>query len=353
LEKGNSFLTVFIHIFGYSVKHLIFTHELCPISFLTHFAMDVMINMVDASNFNGRDIISMRCFNREELDFILGTATDMMPLVEKGSDLLSGKVLATLFFEPSTRTRLSFESSMCRLGGSVIGFAEPKVSSVAKGETLSDTIKTVENYCDVIAMRHPSEDAAIVAAKAASIPVINGGSGPWEHPTQACLDLHTIITAKGSIDGLTIALVGDLLYGRTVHSLAVALRNFDVKVYFVSPDQLRMRDDVIRDVKGKLDYEERSDLKELLPQLDILYATRVQKERFSDLADYEKMKNAYLINGEFLRSAKQDLKVMHPLPRITEISPDVDETPYALYFKQVKHGIYTRMALIALVLGVL
>jgi len=207
--------------------------------------------------------------------------------------------------------------------------------------------------CDIIAMRHPSEDAAIIAADAAKIPVINGGSGPCEHPTQACLDLHTMLTAKGKIDGLNIALVGDLLYGRTVHSLAVALRNYDVKVHFVSPDQLKMREDVIRDVKGKLDYEETDDLKSILPELDVLYATRVQKERFSDPTDYEKVKNAFLIDRAFLKSAKPDLKVMHPLPRITEIAKDVDDTPHALYFKQVKHGIYARMALIALVLGAL
>ena len=309
--------------------------------------------MVDAASFKGRDIISMREFNREEIDLILSTATDMMPLAEKGSDLLKGKILATLFFEPSTRTRLSFESSMHRLGGSVIGFAQPQTSSVAKGETLADTIKTVESYSDVIAMRHPSEDSSIIAAKVASIPVINGGSGPWEHPTQACLDLHTIMTAKGTIDGLTIALVGDLLYGRTTHSLAVALRNYDVKVYFVSPNQLKMRDDVISDVKGKLDYEETSDLNSILPELDILYATRVQKERFKDPADYEKVKDAYLINKAFLEGAKPELRVMHPLPRITEIATDVDDSPHALYFGQVKHGIYTRMALIALVLGAL
>lgn len=307
--------------------------------------------MVDASSFKGRDIISMRDFGREEIDFILEKATDMIPLAERGSELAKGRVLAALFFEPSTRTRLSFESSMCRLGGSVIGFAEPKVSSVAKGETLADTIRTVENYSDVIAMRHPSEDAAIVAAEAASIPIINGGSGPWEHPTQALLDLHTILTAKGTIDGLTIALVGDLLYGRTVHSLAVALRNYDVKCYFVSPEQLRMRGDVIKDVKGRLDFEETSDLRALLPELDILYATRVQKERFPDPDDYERVKDAYLIDRAFLKQAKEDMKVMHPLPRITEISTDVDETPHALYFTQMRHGIYARMALLALVLG--
>ena len=307
--------------------------------------------MVNSASFKGRDIISMREFNREEIDFILDTSDDMIPLEEKGTDLLKGKVLASLFFEPSTRTRLSFESSMHRLGGSVIGFATPAGSSVEKGESLADTIRTVSNYSDIIAMRHPDEHSSRLAAKVASVPVINGGSGPWEHPTQALLDLHTIRTAKGTIDGLTIALAGDLLYGRTTHSLAVALRNYDVKVYFVSPDVLRMRKDVIDDVKGKLDYTETGDLKGILPELDILYATRIQKERFTDPADYEKVKDAYLIDKAYLAGAKKDMRVMHPLPRINEISTDVDDTPHALYFKQMRHGIYTRMALLALVLG--
>jgi aspartate carbamoyltransferase catalytic subunit len=240
---------------------------------------------------------------------------------------------------------------MWKLGGSVIGFAEPKVSSVAKGESLADTIRTVENYSDVIAMRHPSEDAAKIAADAASIPIINGGSGPWEHPTQALLDLHTIRTAKGGLDGLTIALAGDLLYGRTTHSLAVALRNYDVKCYFVSPDPLKMRQDVIDDIEGKLEYVETGDLRSILPELDILYATRIQKERFSDPAEYERLKDSYRIDRAFLKVAKGDMKLMHPLPRINEIATDVDDTPHALYFKQMKHGIYLRMALLALVLG--
>jgi aspartate carbamoyltransferase catalytic subunit len=307
--------------------------------------------MVEAASFKGRDIISMRDFNRDEIDFILDTADKMVPFETRGKDLLRGKVMAALFFEPSTRTRLSFESSMCKLGGSVIGFAEPSVSSVAKGESLADTIKTVENYSDVIAMRHPSEDSAIIASKAASIPVINGGSGPWEHPTQALLDLHAIRTSKGTIDGLTIAMAGDLLYGRTVHSLAVTLRNYDVKCYFVSPELLKMRGDVIKDIKGKLDYIETDNLAHIIPELDILYATRIQKERFLNPNDYDRVKDSYRIDTAFLATAKDDMKLMHPLPRVNEISIDVDSSPYALYFKQMKHGIYVRMAILALVLG--
>ena len=307
--------------------------------------------MVGSVSFKGRDIISMREFDREEIDYVLDTATDMIAIEEKGSDLLKGKVMAALFFEPSTRTRLSFESAMQRLGGSVIGFATPAGSSVEKGESLADTIRTVSQYSDVIAMRHPDEESSRLAAKVASVPVINGGSGPWEHPTQALLDLHTIKTAKGAIDGLTIALAGDLLYGRTTHSLAVALRNYDVKVYFVSPDVLRMRQDVIDDVKGKLDYTETGDLKRILPELDILYATRIQKERFTDPADYDKVKDSYLIDKAYLARSKKDMRLMHPLPRVNEISTDVDGTPHALHFDQMKHGIYARMALLALVLG--
>jgi aspartate carbamoyltransferase catalytic subunit len=307
--------------------------------------------MESSTSFKGRDIISMREFSREEIDYVLDKATDMMTLEQQGSDLLKGKVMAALFFEPSTRTRLSFESAMNRLGGSVVGFATPAGSSVEKGESLADTIRTVSQYSDVIAMRHPDEYSSRLAAKVASVPVINGGSGPWEHPTQALLDLHTIKTAKGTIDGLTIALAGDLLYGRTTHSLAVALRNYDVKCYFVSPDALRMRQDVIDDVEGKLDYTETGDLKGILPELDILYATRIQKERFSDPAEYEKVKDSYLIDKAYLAGAKKEMRLMHPLPRVNEISTDVDDTPHALYFKQMRHGIYTRMALLALVLG--
>lgn len=309
--------------------------------------------MVDASSFRGRDIISMRDFDRGELDFILDRAEEMQPLAENGSDMLRGRVLATLFFEPSTRTRLSFEAAMLRLGGGVVGFAEPGVSSVAKGETLSDTVRVVENYADVLVIRHPDEDAARISADAASVPVINAGSGSLEHPTQALLDLKTIRAAKGKIDGLRIAMLGDLLYGRTVHSLTYALSNYDVRLYFVSPEQLRMRRDILRDVEGEVEYVETSDLGSVLPELDVLYVTRVQKERFPDPAGYEKVKDAYRIDRTFLEGARESLVVMHPLPRVTEIATEVDATPHAWYFKQVRQGIYVRMALLALILGAL
>jgi len=309
--------------------------------------------LVDASSFKGRDVVSMLDFNREEIDFILDKASEMKPLAERGSDLLKGRVMAALFFEPSTRTRLSFEAAMQRLGGGVIGFAQPGVSSIAKGESFEDTIRTVENYADVVVIRHPEEDSSIRAAKVAEVPVINAGSGPWEHPTQALLDLHTIREAKGRIDGLKIALLGDLLYGRTVHSLTFALANYDVKLYLVSPPQLRMRRDVLERVEGRLNYVETRDLKSILPELDVLYVTRVQKERFPRPEEYEAVKDAYRIDRETLRDAREDLIVMHPLPRVTEISTDVDETPHAWYFRQVRHGLYVRMALLALVLGAL
>ncbi|MBS7619552.1 aspartate carbamoyltransferase [Candidatus Bathyarchaeota archaeon] len=306
---------------------------------------------MDQSRFKGRDIISMKSFSREEIDFILRKATEMEPIAQRGTDALKGKILATLFFEPSTRTRLSFESAMLRLGGGVIGFAEPKVSSVAKGETLYDTIKTVENYSDVIVIRHPEDDAAKNAAETASIPVINAGSGSLEHPTQALLDLHTILTAKGKIDDLNIAFLGDLLYGRTVHSLIYGLSNYDVKLFLVSPPQLRFRRDVLESIKDKIDYTELEDASSILREIDVLYVTRVQKERFSSPDEYERVKNTYVVDKDFLNKVKKDLIVMHPLPRVNEISTEVDGTPYAWYFKQMRHGIYVRMALLSLVLG--
>ncbi len=304
-----------------------------------------------ASSFLGRDIVSMKDLSREDIDFILDRATEMEPIADRGSDILRGRIMATLFFEPSTRTRLSFESAMLRLGGGVIGFAEPSASSVAKGESLRDTIKTVENYSDIIVIRHYEDGAARVAADAAGIPVINAGSGSLEHPTQALLDLHTMRAAKGRIDGLKVALLGDLLYGRTVHSLLYALSNYDVKVFLVSPERLRFRRDLLKELERKIDYEEMDDLYRCLGEIDVLYVTRIQKERFPDLREYEKLKDSYIITRETLRHAKRDLIIMHPLPRVTEISTDVDDTPNAWYFKQMRHGLYVRMALLSLILG--
>jgi len=301
--------------------------------------------------FEGRDILSIKDFTREEIDYILEIAEAMEPIAKKGSDMLKGKLLATLFFEPSTRTRLSFEAAMHRLGGAAIGFAEAEIASVKKGENLADTIRVVENYADVIALRHPREGAARLAAEFAEIPVINGGSGGEEHPTQALLDLYTVKKEKGTIDGLSLAMVGDLRFGRTVHSLAYALSLYDVKLYFVSPPLLKMRREVLEAIKGKVNVVETSNLDEVIPEVDVLYVTRIQKERFPDPAEYMKVKGSYRIDLKTLEKAKKDSIILHPLPRVGEIAPEVDETPHARYFQQVWNGIIVRMALLALILG--
>jgi aspartate carbamoyltransferase catalytic subunit len=302
-------------------------------------------------SFANRDIVSIRSFTREEIDYILEVSKTMEPLAEKGSDMLRGKVLAELFFEPSTRTMLSFQTAMYKLGGNVIGFAEPGVSSVWKGETLADTVRVVESYSDVIVLRHPLEGAARFAAEYARVPVINAGSGAEEHPTQALLDLYTIRKAKGRIDGLNIVLMGDLRYGRTVHSLAYALSLYDVKLRLISPGLLKMRSEVIEDIKDRIEVSEHTDLMEVLPDADVLYVTRIQKERFPDLGEYEKVRGSYVIDLEVLKKAREDLIVLHPLPRVDEISVEVDSTPFAKYFEQARNGVIVRMALLALVLG--
>ncbi|MEM2967804.1 MAG: aspartate carbamoyltransferase [Candidatus Bathyarchaeia archaeon] len=301
--------------------------------------------------FKGRDIVSIEDFSREEINYILKVSQSMEPLASKGSDMLKGKILATLFFEPSTRTRLSFEAAMLKLGGSTIGFAEAEVASVRKGENLADTIRTVENYADVIALRHPLDGAAKFAAEFAKVPILNAGSGSEEHPTQAFMDLYTIQKEKGKIDGLKIALVGDLRYGRTVHSLAYALSLYDIKLYLVSPESLRMRKEVIHAVEKKISVVEDANLEEVMPQIDVLYVTRIQKERFPDAAEYAKVKGTYKIDLKTLKNAKKDLIILHPLPRVDEIAAEVDATPQARYFQQVWNGIVVRMALLALVLG--
>jgi aspartate carbamoyltransferase catalytic subunit len=301
--------------------------------------------------FKGRDIISIKDFTREEIDFVLKIAGAMEPIAKTGSDMLHGKTLATLFFEPSTRTRLSFEAAMHKLGGTAIGFAEPEMASTKKGENLADTVRVVENYADVIALRHPLEGAARLAAEFAQVPVINAGSGAEEHPTQALLDLYTIFKEKGRIDGLNIALMGDLRYGRTVHSLAYALSLYDVKLYLVSPEPLRMRREVLDAIKEKISIVEKTGIEEVLPKTDVLYVTRIQKERFPDPAEYLKVRGTYKIGLETLKDAREDMIIMHPLPRVDEIDNEVDETPHARYFQQVWNGIVTRMALLALILG--
>jgi aspartate carbamoyltransferase catalytic subunit len=301
--------------------------------------------------FKDRDIISIKDFSLEEINHVFKTAQTMEPLAEKGSEMLRGKILATLFFEASTRTRLSFEAAMQKLGGSTIGFAEAEMASVKKGENLADTIRTVENYADVIAMRHPLEGAARLAAEFAKIPIINAGSGAEEHPTQALLDLYTMKKEKGKIDGLKIALVGDLRYGRTVHSLAYALSLYNIELYLISPETLKMRREVLQTIRDKIPVIEKTNLEKIIPLIDVLYVTRIQKERFPDPAEYAKVKGSYKIDLEALKEAKKDLIILHPLPRVDEIAPEVDCTQYARYFQQVWNGIVVRMALLALILG--
>jgi len=303
-------------------------------------------------NFKYRDIISIKDFSRDEIDYLIKTADKITSMDQRKNTVLSGKILGNIFFEPSTRTRLSFEAAMSRLGGDVIGFEEPSMSSVKKGETLADTVRVVESYVDVIVLRHPLEGSARMAADFASIPIINAGSGAEEHPTQALLDLFTIFKEKGRISGLSIGLMGDLRYGRTVHSLTYALSLYDdVNLYLISPEELKMRKEVFNAIKNKMKVQEFVKLEDVLPELDVLYATRIQKERFPDINEYEKIKGIYNINLETLKNVKEDLILMHPLPRVGEISPDVDQTRHAIYFKQAEYGLIMRMAILGLVLG--
>jgi len=299
----------------------------------------------------GKDIISIKDFSRSDIDELLAKTDSMEGLARSGSEMLHGRLMGTLFYEPSTRTRLSFESAMMRLGGGALGFAESRVASVEKGENLADTVRTVQNYVDILVIRHPLEGAARLAADFASIPIINAGSGAEEHPTQALLDLYTIRRELGSIDGAAIALAGDLRYGRTVHSLAYALSLYKVKLYLVAPDLLRMRPEIVLDIRERIPVAETSEMEALLPKLDVLYMTRIQKERFGDPAEYEKVKSSYQLVASHLRNVKEEMIVMHPLPRVDEISFEVDETKHAKYFKQMWYGLLTRMALLASVLG--
>jgi len=304
-------------------------------------------------NFKGRDVISIKDFSKEEILYILNVAEKMLPIAEgkKKSNLLNGYIMASLFFEPSTRTRLSFEAAMKRLGGSVIGFAQPGTTSLQKGETLADTIKTAESYCDVIVMRHPKEGSARLAAKFASVPIINGGDGAGHHPTQCLLDLFTIRKEKGQIEGNRVALLGDLKYGRTVHSLAYALALFKVDMVFISPPELQMPKEVIEECREMGANITIKNSLEGLDEIDVLYVTRIQKERFPDPEEYKKVAGSYRIDLKTLENVKEDMIIMHPLPRVDEISPEVDETKHAAYFRQTFNGVPVRMALLALVLG--
>ncbi|MBF8282636.1 MAG: pyrB [Anaerolineales bacterium] len=302
----------------------------------------------------GQHILSVAQFARADLEYIFAVAEDMRTMVERVGtfDLLKGKILANLFYEPSTRTSSSFTAAMERLGGSVIPINEVRYSSVAKGESLPDTVRTLECYADVIVLRHPETGSAAIAAQYARKPIINAGDGIGEHPTQALLDLFTLREELGTIDGLTVTMLGDLKYGRTVHSLAKLLSLFNVKVHYVSPDILRMPADLMAQLAEKgLPQAEHSTLDGVLPETDVLYVTRVQKERFENLDEYESVKNAYIISPETMACAKPKMALMHPLPRVGEISPGVDSDPRAAYFRQMEYGLYVRMALLAMVLG--
>ncbi|NJD78311.1 MAG: aspartate carbamoyltransferase [Candidatus Methanoperedens sp.] len=296
-----------------------------------------------------KHIISMRDFSRDDIDIILAKAKEFEPIARgRKSGLLSGKILSTLFYEPSTRTRLSFETAMKRLGGEVIDLGSIESSSVAKGETLADTIRVIGNYADAIVLRHPREGAARMAAEYSKVPIINAGDGAGHHPTQTLLDLYTIMR-ESSLSGLKIALVGDLKYGRTVHSLAYALSLYHADMTLISPRQLQMPDVIKKDLKKQgAVISETTNLEEVIGDIDVLYITRIQKERFPDPAEYQKVAGSYRITEELLKSARDRLIIMHPLPRVDEIDPAVDRTKYARYFEQSFYGVPVRMALLVM-----
>ena len=316
------------------------------------------VNSMPSDHFNNgfyaQDILSVSQFDASNLEYIFGVAHEMRVLVERfgSADLLQGKILANLFYEPSTRTSSSFMAAMLRLGGQVIPINNVQFSSVTKGESLPDTIRTLESYSDVIVIRHPEIGSAEIAARYAAKPIINAGDGVGEHPTQALLDLFTVTEDLHTINGLKIAMVGDLKYGRTVHSLTKLLVNYDVEFNFVSPDILRMPDDVLEVVRTSgHKFTVTEDVHDVIADADVLYITRVQKERFSDLTAYERMKDFYVVDEKLMAKAKQRMIVMHPLPRINEIAYTVDSDPRAAYFRQMRNGMYIRMALLAAVLG--
>ena len=302
-----------------------------------------------------RSIIDIRELSVEEIDELVATATDIIENPAKYAHVCQGKKLATLFFEPSTRTRLSFEAAMYELGGNVLSMASASSSSAVKGESVADTAKVISCYADIIAMRHPKEGAPLVASMNASIPVINAGDGGHNHPTQTLADLLTIHREKGRFNSLTVGFCGDLKFGRTVHSLISALARYEnVKVVLISPDELKLPDYIKKDVMDKagMEYVETADLMSVMPELDVLYMTRVQGERFFNEEDYLRLRDSYILTPDKLKDAKKDLSILHPLPRVNEIAVAIDEDPRACYFKQVLNGKYMRLALIMKLLGV-
>jgi len=302
----------------------------------------------------GRSLLEPKDFTIEELEDIFQLADKIIDAPENYEEVCRGKLLATLFYEPSTRTRFSFEAAMCRLGGKVIGFSEPNSSSVAKGESIADTVRTVACYADIVVMRHPKEGAPRVAAKSTEIPVINAGDGGHQHPTQTLTDLLTIRRERGGFDDMTVGICGDLKFGRTVHSLIKALSRYNnVKFILISPEELKIPEYVRKEIlmKNNIEFKEVEKMEDVLPELDVLYMTRVQKERFFNEEDYIRLKDKYILEEEKMKLAKKDMMVLHPLPRVNEIAVEVDKDPRALYFKQAKYGMYVRMALIMSLLG--
>jgi aspartate carbamoyltransferase catalytic subunit len=305
--------------------------------------------------FKNKHVISMKDFSRKEIDYVLDTAEKLEPVAkgETRSKLLDGKIVALLFFEPSTRTRLSFEAAIQRLGGQVLNLGSVEASSVMKGENLADTIRVIGKYADLIVLRHPLDGSARMAADFSNVPIINGGDGSVHHPTQTFLDLYTM-RRESHLEGLKIAMAGDLKYGRTVHSLCHALALYGAEMTFVSPPGLRMPQEIVRDLrKNNIIVRETDSLDEIIGDVEVLYMTRVQRERFPDPEEYEKVKNKLKVTGELLKSADPKLKILHPLPRVNEISPEVDSTPHACYFEQAFYGVPIRMALLALAMGVI
>ncbi len=306
------------------------------------------------ADLKGKDILDGAQFTRDEIERIIAVAEDFRQQLEHrpGLELMRGYVLATLFFEPSTRTRLSFETAMQRLGGGVVGFSSAESSSTSKGETLADTIRTVDQYADIIAMRHPQMGSAREAAAVARAPVLNGGDGAGQHPTQALLDVYTIQRECGKVDETTIVLCGDLKNGRTVHAGVELYKHYHCKLIMVAPDQLKMPAEIVAKLRSQgVAVEETPNLEAALAKADVLYMTRIQKERFADPAEYERLKGSYILTREMIERVRPKLTVLHPLPRVNEITADVDNLPSAAYFRQVKNGVYIRMALIALVMG--
>ena len=302
-----------------------------------------------------KNLIGIEDFSTEEIDELIKVSKDIISNKEKYLEKCKGKILATLFFEPSTRTRLSFESAMLSLGGSVLGFSSADSSSTQKGETLADTIKVVSSYSDIIAMRHPKEGAPVVAANNSNVPIINAGDGGHNHPTQTLLDLLTISQEKGRLNNFTVGLCGDLKFGRTVHSLIVALSRYEnIKFVLISPKELKIPDYLKQDVldKKKIEYVETENLEDSINKLDILYMTRVQKERFLNEEEYVRLKDVYILNKQKLEKAKKDLCILHPLPRVNEISTEIDDDPRAAYFRQAEYGRYMRMAIILKMLNI-